>query len=91
VRSALRFLRERGKSEHNERQLFWAHDEVQRLAAQAVCETRRARRQRARRESTGRERELEEGLNRRSDPPAVNYNVDPLDLPVETWGRGRRA
>ena len=85
LRAARRFLAQRGETRRNQERLFWAHDELTRIAAEAVTETRRIRRQRERRNTVARERALEHG----SVPPvqsAIDYNKDPADLPTETWG-----
>ena len=89
LRAARRFLAQRGESHHNQARLFWAHDELTRIAAEAVTETRRVRRQRERRHSLTREHALE-------SPPktqalsAIDYNKVPEDLPTETWAPRRR-
>lgn len=84
LRAARRFLAERGETRRNQEQLFWAHDELTRIAAEAVTETRRVRRQRERRNAVARERDLEHG----SFPPVasvIDYNKEPADLPTETY------
>lgn len=85
LRAARRFLAQRGETRRNQERLFWAHDELTRIAAEAVTETRRVRRQRERRNAVARERDLEHG----SVPPlasVIDYNKEPADLPTETWG-----
>jgi putative transposase len=55
LRAAHRFLAQRGDPRRNQERLFWAHDELRRIAEKSVAETRRARRQRGRREALARE------------------------------------
>jgi putative transposase len=89
LRAARRFLAQRGESQHNQARLFWAHDELTRIAAEAVTETRRVRRQRERRHTLTREQALE-SLPKTQALSAIDYNKVPEDLPTETWAPRRR-
>jgi putative transposase len=89
LRAARRFLAQRGESHHNQARLFWAHDELTRIAAEAVTETRRVRRQRERRHTLAREQALE-SLPKKQTSSTIDYNKLPEDLPTETWAPRRR-
>ena len=89
LRAARRFLAQRGESHHNQARLFWAHDELTRIAAEAVTETRRVRRQRERRHLLTREHGLE-SLPKTQALSAIDYKKVPEDLPTETWAPRRR-
>jgi putative transposase len=89
LRAARRFLAQRGDPRRNQERLFWAHDELQRIAAKSVAETSRVRRQRGRREALVRERSLSKLLPP-SNEGAIDYSKTPRDLPTETWGPRRR-
>jgi putative transposase len=89
LRAARRFLAQRGESHHNQTRLFWAHDELTRIAAEAVTETRRVRRQRERRHTLAREQPLE-SLPKTQTSSTIDYNKLPEDLPTETWAPRRR-
>ncbi len=82
IRAARRHLAKQGNTEINQTALFRAHDELNRLVAVAVSETRATRRVRARRAGLDRERTL--------DRPAlvptvsvVDYSKEARELPVE--------
>ena len=80
LRAARRLLAQRGETRRNQERLFWAHDELTRIAAEAVTDTRRVRRQRERRNVVARERDLEHG----SVPPVasvIDYNKEPARPP----------
>jgi hypothetical protein len=85
LRAARRFLAQRGETRRNQERLFWAHEELTRIAAEAMTETRRVRRHRERRSTVARERSLEHGSVRPVES-ATDYNKKPADLPTETWG-----
>jgi putative transposase len=89
LRAARRFLAQRGESHHNQARLFWAHDELARIAAEAVTETRRVRRQRERRHTLAREHALG-SLTKTQTSSTIDYNKLPEDLPTETWAPRRR-
>jgi putative transposase len=89
LRAARRFLAQRGESHRNQARLFWAHDELTRIAAEAVTETRRVRRQRERRHTLAREQALE-SLPKTQTSSTIDYNKVPEDLPTETWAPRRR-
>jgi putative transposase len=89
LRAARRFLAQRGESRRNQERLFWAHDELTRIAAEAVSETRRVRRQRERRHTIAREQALE-SVPKTQAASTIDYNKLPTDLPTETWGPRRR-
>jgi putative transposase len=89
LRAARRFLAQRGQSHRNQQRLFWAHDELARIAAEAVAETRRVRRKRERRHTLAREHAL--GAIPKADAAStIDYNKLPADLPTETWAPRRR-
>jgi putative transposase len=89
LRAARRFLAQRGESHHNQARLFWAHDELTRIAAEAVTETRRVRRQRERRHTLTREQALE-SVPKTQASSTIDYSKVPADLPTETWAPRRR-
>jgi putative transposase len=82
LRAARRFLTQRGNTRHNQERLFWAHGELQRIAADSVKETTRIRRQRGRREALAREKALG---TPQSIPSAasVDYSKPARDLTTE--------
>jgi putative transposase len=89
LRAARRFLAQRGESQRNQQRLFWAHYELTRIAAEAVTETRRIRRQRERRHTLAREQALD-SVAKVNGASTIDYNKLPADLPTETWGPRRR-
>jgi putative transposase len=89
LRAARRFLAQRGQSPRNQQRLFWAHEELTRIAAEAVAETRRVRRQRERRHTLAREHALE-AVSKANAASTIDYNKLPADLPTETWAPRRR-
>jgi putative transposase len=90
LRAARRFLAQRGDPRLNQERLFWAHDELRRIAAKSVTETRRVRRQRGRREALAREQSLAT-TGSPSSASAIDYTKKPRDLSTETWGPKRRS
>jgi putative transposase len=89
LRAARRFLAQRGESRRNQERLFWAHDELTRIAAEAVAETRRVRRQRERDQTSARARVLE-SAPKTNAASTIDYNKLPTDLPTEWWGTRHR-
>jgi putative transposase len=89
LRAARRFLAQRGDPRRNQERLFWANDELKRIAAQSVTETRRVRRQRGRREALAREQSLAT-TGSRASASTIDYNKKARDLPTETWGPRKR-
>jgi putative transposase len=90
LRAARRFLAQRGDPRRNQERLFWAHEELQRIAAKSVTETRRVRRQRGRRDALAREQSLATTASPSSAYP-IDYTKTPRDLPTETWGPRRQS
>jgi putative transposase len=90
LRAARRFLAQRGETKRNQERLFWAHEELSRIADKAVTETRRVRRQRERRHTLERERGFEQTPKSQA-VPAIDYDKVPADLPTETWEPRRRS
>ena len=84
LRAARRFLLQHGDTKRHQERLFWAHDELKRIESQSVTETRRVRRQRARREALVREQSLGKKAPATSDT-SVDYSRKARDLFAETW------
>lgn len=89
LRAARRFLAQRGETRQNQERLFWAHDELQRIVARSVIETRRARRQRSRREARAQEHLFNVRPLTNASPALIDYSRPPQDLPTEVLGPRR--
>jgi putative transposase len=82
IQAARRHLAKQGNTEINQTALFRAHDELNRLVADAVSKTRATRRVRARREGLDRERTLEKPALAPT-VAAIDYSKEARELPVE--------
>jgi putative transposase len=82
IRAARRHLAKQGNTQINQTALFRAHDELSRLVAVAVSETRATRRVRARREGLNRERTLDKPTMSPT-VSVVDYSKEARELPVE--------
>jgi putative transposase len=90
IRAARRHLAKQGNTQINHTALFRAHDELNRIAATSVSDTRAARRNRARREGLDRERKLDKPAAALKTS-AIDYSKEARELPVELGPpRGQR-
>ena len=83
IRAARRHLARQGNTRVNQDALFRAHDELRRIAADAITETRKVRRERARREALDRERTLDKLATAAPATAAIDYSREARDLPIE--------